>query len=232
MPVHCGDIAVDWLGGPSVRLEAPDGTTVAVDPVSTADAIASGEAPADADLVCVTHVHHYDPDAIEAVADSDATVVVYDAVHHSETDRDVTPVRDVEFETRRVDAETDELVGDVILRTTAAYTLPDGPNVDDSGAPIHPEGTGCGLFVHLGDVAAFVPGHTDVLAGHDELSVDLFLPPIGAAGAMDPAAAAGLAAALEPDLVVPIDYEPGRGRGHEFAGDVAGRGVPVVLDAR
>jgi L-ascorbate metabolism protein UlaG (beta-lactamase superfamily) len=50
---------------------------------------------------------------------------------------------------------------------------------------------------------------------------------------MDADGAADLAAALDPDLVCPIHYDTFdllTADARAFAGEVAGRGVPVVLD--
>jgi L-ascorbate metabolism protein UlaG (beta-lactamase superfamily) len=231
MTVHFDDCRVDWLGYATVRIEAPDGTVVYLDPgrYGVLDDYDAG----DADIVCVSHVHHYDTDGIERVARDDATVLVHEAVHHSETDRDVTPVRDLPCDTRRVDAELDELLGDVIVRTTAAYNHADGPHTDADGEPIHPEGFGCGFLLTIDGTTVFWPGDTDVLAGHAELDVDLFLPPIGGTFTMDREAAADLAEAMAPELVLPIHYDTFEAievDAEAFAADVAGLGVPVVLD--
>ncbi|SDE80292.1 MBL fold metallo-hydrolase [Halorientalis regularis] len=231
MTVHFDDCRVDWLGYATVRIEAPDGTVVYLDPgrYGVLDDYDAG----DADIVCVSHVHHYDTDGIERVARDDATVLVHEAVHHSETDRDVTPVRDLPYDTGRVDAELDELLGDVIVRTTAAYNHADGPHTDADGEPIHPEGFGCGFLLTIDGTTVFWPGDTDVLAGHAELDVDLFLPPIGGTFTMDREAAADLAEAMAPELVLPIHYDTFEAievDAEAFAADVAGLGVPVVLD--
>jgi L-ascorbate metabolism protein UlaG (beta-lactamase superfamily) len=231
MTVHFDDCRVDWLGYATVRIEAPDGTVVYLDPgrYGVLDDYDAG----DADIVCVSHVHHYDTDGIERVARDDATVLVHEAVHHSETDRDVTPVRDLPYDTGRVDAELDELLGDVIVRTTAAYNHADGPHTDADGEPIHPEGFGCGFLLTIDGTTVFWPGDTDVLAGHAELDVDLFLPPIGGTFTMDREAAADLAEAMAPELVLPIHYDTFEAievDAEAFAADLDARGVPVTLD--
>ncbi|RXK49121.1 MBL fold metallo-hydrolase [Halorientalis pallida] len=232
MTVHFDDLRVDWLGYATVRIEAPDGTVVYIDPGRYG--VLDEYDPGDGQLVCVSHVHHYDSDGIERVARADATVLVYDAVHHSETDRDVTPVRDLPYDTRRVDAELDDLVDDVIVRTTAAYNQADGPHTDAGGEPIHPEGFGCGFVLTIDGTTVFWPGDTDVLAGHAELDVDLFLPPIGGTFTMDREAAAELAEAMAPGLVLPIHYDTFEAietDAEAFADDLDARGVPVALDA-
>jgi len=231
MTVRHDDLLVDWLGYATVRIQGPDGTVVYLDPGRYG--VLDGYEPRDGDLVCVSHIHHYDSDAIKQVAGEDAIAVVYEAVHQSETDREVTPVGDLPVETRRVDDETDTVVSDMILRTTAAYNHADGPHTDAAGDPIHPPGFGCGFHLQIGDTRVFWPGDTDVLEGHAELDVSLFLPPIGGTLTMDREAAADLAERMDPDLVLPIHYDTFEGIDADsgaFAADVASRGVPVVLE--
>lgn len=250
MTVRYGDLTVEWLGYATTRIEGPDGTVVYTDPgrygcltgAWTADSEAAADAhpPAtdydarDGDLVVVTHDHHYDDDGIRRVAREDATVAVYDAVHPPGIDRDVAPLSDLPQDVISVDDETDTLLSDVVVRTVPAYNHPDGPNVDATGEPIHPEGSGCGYLLTLGDTTVFWPGDTDVLEGHEALDVDVFCPPIGNF-TMDRHDAAALAEEMVPELVVPIHYntfaalEADSGA---FAADVAKRGIPVALDER
>ena len=261
-------IRADWLGYATLRLETPapdvaaadaDRTVVYCDPGRYGVLAgawppdgAGGEGvhhprgpavePRDADLVCVTHDHHYDPAAIRRVADEDTTLLVFEGVDTHRIDRAVERPVDLPCEVRRVDDEADLAVGDVIVRTTAAYNHPDGDHVRADGDPVHPEGFGCGFHLTLpalgpsgtaGDgVRVYWPGDTDVLDGHAELDVDLFCPPIGGAFTMDRYAAASLAAAMDPALVLPVHYntfDTLRADDRAFAADVAEAGIPVVL---
>lgn len=247
---YCGT-TVEWLGYATARIEGPGGSVVYIDPGrygcltgdwhSDSQAAAEAHPPGrdyrerDGDLVVVTHDHHYDSDGIRRVASEDATVVVYDAVYPEGIDRDVEPLSELPYEVVRADDETDALFEDVVLRTIPAYNLPDGPNLDENGEPIHPEGFGCGYLLTLGDrtdVTVFWPGDTDVLDGHEALDVDVFVPPIGNF-TMDRHDAAALAEQYDPDLVVPIHYNTFsalEADSKAFAADVAKRGVPVALD--
>jgi len=248
MTVHYDGLQVEWLGYATVRLQSPDGTVVYVDPgrygvLDDHDARDGGPASegsetssgrwSDGDAVCVSHVHHYDPGGIRRVAKEDATVLVYDAVHHSETDRDVTPVPDLPFDTRRVDTAANVVVDGVIVHPVEAYNHADGPHTRPDGTPIHPEGFGCGFVLDIEGTRVYFPGDTDVLDGFGELNVDVLLPPIGGTYTMDREGAADLAALLNPALVVPVHYDTFEGieaDADAFAADVAGRGVPVALD--
>jgi L-ascorbate metabolism protein UlaG (beta-lactamase superfamily) len=247
MTVSYGDLTIDWLGYATARIEAADGTVVYVDPgrygVLTGDWEPSSPgvghpeprdyAPGGADLVCVTHDHHYDSDGIERVADGETTLVVYEAVYPPGIDRDVAPLDDLPGDAVRVGEHDDELFADAVVRTIPAYNDPDGPHTRADGEPYHPEGFGVGFHLTLGGTSVFWPGDSDALPGHEELDVDVFLPPIGGSFTMDRHRAADLAAALDPDLVVPIHYntfEALEADSRAFAADVAGRGVPVALD--
>lgn len=246
MTVTYRDLTIDWLGYATVRIEH-ENTVVYLDPGRygvltgewTPEGRDVGHPPTqdydaqDGDIVCITHDHHYDSDGVRRVASEDATVVAYDAIYAPEIDRDVERLEDLPYDLMRVDDETDELIEDVIVRTLPAYNEPDGPNVDASGEPIHPEGIGVGYHLTFGDTTVFWPGDSDVLDGHEQLDVDVFLPSISRNFTMDRHDAAGLAEALDPDLTLPIHYntfEALESDSDAFAVDVAGRGVPVALD--
>lgn len=238
-------LEVSWLGRATLRIEG-DGTVVYLDPErrGVLDERATGREgdgdrddgdghPADGDLVCVSHAHHYDPDGIEAVAAPDATVVCFEGMALDRADRDRPRPVDLPWTVRKVDASADLAIGDAIVRTTAAYNEPDGPHVDERGDPYHPAGRGCGFHVTLEGTSVYWPGDTDVLEGHEHLDVDVFCPPIGGTYTMDRQAAADLAAAMAPDLVVPVHYDrfPAiETDADAFAADLRERGVRVELD--
>jgi L-ascorbate metabolism protein UlaG (beta-lactamase superfamily) len=252
MTIRHDGLRATWLGYAGLRLEAADGTVVYVDPGRYGtltgewrpdDPDAGHPDPRDfdardGDLVLVTHDHHYDSDAIRRVAGDDAMVAVYEAVYPPKIDREVEDLRDLPYETVRLGDQEDRLFGDVIVRSIAGYNEPGGPRTDANGDPYHPEGFGVGYHLTLPstggeDVSAFYPGDSDALAGHAELDVSLFCPPIGGSFTMDRREAADLAEEMDPDLVLPVHYntfEAIETDSAAFAADVAERGVPVVLD--
>jgi L-ascorbate metabolism protein UlaG (beta-lactamase superfamily) len=248
MTVSYGDVQVDWLGYATIRLETP-GTVAYIDPgrygVLTGDWSADSKAaehahpPArryrenDADIVFLTHIHHYDPDGIDRVADDGTTIVAFDGINERNSSRDLPRLVELPYETRRVGLESEGVVEDVPYWTVNAYNHPDGEHIDPDGTPHHPEGLGCGYLLSLDETRVFWPGDTDVLAGHAELDVDVLIPPIGGSFTMDRDGAAALADDLQPDLVVPIHYNTFQDLetdSQAFAADVASRGVPVALD--
>ncbi|MFW5964243.1 MAG: MBL fold metallo-hydrolase [Natronomonas sp.] len=223
-------LKLEWLGYATLRLEAA-GTVAYIDPgrYGVLDDYDGG----DGNIVCVSHDHHYDTDAIRRVAADTATVVVFEGINAHHIDRDVERPADLPYEILDVGAEADIAVGDAIVRTTAAYNDRDGPHVRPSGEPYHPKGRGCGFHVTLDGVSVYWPGDTDVLAGHEHLDVDVFCPPIGGTFTMDRHEAADLAEAMDPELVVPIHYDTFpeiETDAEAFVEDLRGRGIAVELD--
>ena len=246
MSITVGNLTVEWLGYATIRLAAND-TVVYCDPGRygvltgewTPDSTAVGHPPTtdyrpeDADVVCLTHVHHYDPDGIERVATDETTVLAFDGIAVQESSRDLSRLVELPYNLRRVGQESEGVVADVPFWTVPAYNDPDGPRVKSDGTPFHPPGKGCGFLLSLGDTRVFWPGDTDVLAGHEALDVDVFCPPIGGSFTMDRAEAAALAAEMNPGLVIPVHYntfESLETDSRAFAADVASAGVPVALD--
>ena len=248
MTVTHDDLTIDWLGYATVRLEA-DETVVYLDPgrygvltgewtadspdAADAHPPATDYAPGDADVVCLSHVHHYDPDGIDRVANADTTILAFDGINVHGSSRDLRRLSGLPYPVRKAGQEAQGVVDDMLFWTVAAYNHPDGPHTRADGTPIHPEGFGCGFLLSLADTTVFWTGDTDVLEGHAELDVDVLLPPIGGTFTMDRHGAADLAADLRPDLVVPVHYntfEAIETDSEAFAADVADRGVPVALD--
>ena len=258
MTIRHDGLTVDWFGYATTRIATPDGPVVYTDPgrygVLTGEWAthygtdrASGESPGhpsgpaydarDADLVVITHDHHYDDDGVRRVANPDARVLVYEAVsaHEIETrsGRSVCEPEELPYDVQRV-AYGDELtVAGVDVRVVPAYNLPGGRNCRADGTPNHPDGFGCGFLLTVDGTTCFWTGDTDVLEFHRELDVSLFLPSIARNLTMNRKEAAALAEELDPDLVLPIHYNTFETLGADsgaFAADVATRGVPIVLD--
>lgn len=228
--IDCDGLSVSWLGHAALRIEGA-GTVVYLDPGR--HGVLDGYDGGDGDVVCVTHDHHYDTDGIRTVAARDADLVLFEGINSHRIDRPVERPSDLPYEIRTVDAEADIAVGDAIVRTTAAYNDPDGPHARANGEPYHPAGLGCGFYLTLAGTSVYWPGDTDVLDGHDRLDVDIFCPPIGGECTMDRHEAAELAAALDPDLVVPVHYDTFEAIETDadgFASDLADRGITVELD--
>ena len=246
MTIRHDGLAVDWFGYATLRLESSD-AVVYVDPGRYG--VLTGEwepdSPdvghpdpvdydaSDGDVVCVTHDHHYDSDAVRRVASEGATVVAYEAVDAANISRDVEPLSALPYEVERVGYGDSLSVTGVDIDVTEAYNVPEGPHTRSDGSPYHPAEFGCGFRVVLDGTAAFWPGDSDALDDHRSVDCSLFCPPIGGSFTMDRHEAAHLASDIDPDLVVPIHYntfDALETDSEAFAADVASRGVPVVLD--
>ena len=213
-------IAFDRLGHASVRFETAGGTIVYVDPWSEQ---LEGE-PNDADIVFVTHddFDHYDPEGIEAVADEDATVAIFEAVDTSDLERDVV----------ELPYAGESTVDGIDVETVPAYNDPEGDHVDDDGMPFHAEGEVIGLLLALEDATVFVPSDTDFLDHHESITADVFVPPIGGHYTMDRREAADFARSVDADLVLPEHYDtfdPIETDAEAFADDLEADGIRVEL---
>lgn len=246
MTVSYDDLTIEWLGYATVRIEGEQ--TIYLDPgrygVLTgewepdsergrAHPTATDYRPEDGNLVCLSHVHHYDPDGIDRVLDTAGTVLACEGINPRTSSRELPRLVDLDHPVHEIGTEDQRIVAETPVWTVPAYNEPDGPHTQADGTPFHPEGRGCGFLLSVDGTRLFWPGDTDVLDGHAELDVDVFLPPIGGAFTMDRDEAADLAVAMEPDLVVPIHYntfEALETDSAAFVENLSARGVEVVLE--
>ena len=246
MTVRHDGITVEWLGYATLRFAGED-TVVYTDPGRYG--VLTGEwepdtdgighpptrdyRPEDADIVCLTHVHHYDSDGVERVAGEDTTVVAFEAIEDQVEDRDLPPLSSLPYDVVTVGDRDSITVGDIPIWTVPAYNEPNGPHTRPDGTPFHPEGFGCGFLVDVEGKRVLSPGDTDALGPHQNVEVSVFCPPIGPRFTMNRHEAAALAAQMEPELVVPVHYNTFstlETDSRSFAADVAEAGVPVALD--
>jgi L-ascorbate metabolism protein UlaG (beta-lactamase superfamily) len=195
MSVQYEDLSFERLGHASVRIETGDGLVVYVDPWSEV----TEDDRRDGDVVFVTHddFDHYDPDAIEGVADDDADVVAYEGVDTTDLDRDVTPLAyDGSLTVRGID-----------VQALPAHNRADGEHVDESGEPFHAEREVVGLLLGFDGTSVYVTSDTDFLQAHNHVEADVFVPPIGGHYTMDRHEAAAFADSVDPDLVLPVHYD-------------------------
>ncbi len=220
MTVDYEGLTFERIGHASVRLETEDGTTIYVDPWGEV----LEDEPGDGDVVFVTHddYDHYDPDAIEAVARSDATVAVYEAVD----------THALAFDVVDLPHEGETTVAGIDVRTVPAHNDPEGEHVDDDGNPFHAEGEVVGLLLTIDGTTVFFPSDTDFLAHHESITADVFVPPIGGHFTMDRREAANFARSVDPELVLPEHYdtfEPIETDAEAFAAELEDDGIRVEL---
>jgi L-ascorbate metabolism protein UlaG (beta-lactamase superfamily) len=224
MPVEYEGLRFERLGHASVRIETPDGTVVYVDPWTE---VLDGD-PGDGDVVFVTHddFDHYDPDAIGAVAAPGATVAVYEAIEADDL------AFDLDVDVVELPYDGTATVAGIEVRTVPARNDPDGPHVDDDGAPFHAEGEVIGLLLTVDGTTVYVPSDTDFLPAHESIRADVFVPPIGGHYTMDRHEAAAFARSVAPDLVFPVHYDTFEAietDADAFAADLAADGIRVEL---
>jgi len=247
MTVSFDGMDVTWLGYACARIEGERGTVVYTDPgrYGTMDGTWNDQygldghpdgreyRPEDADVVLVTHDHHYDSDGVERVSNDETVVVVYEAVDAENIGRDVAQPEELPYDVRRVGYDEELVAADCAIEAVPAYNDPEGPRADVDGTVPHPEGFGCGFRFVVDGRACLWTGDSDVVEEQEELDVSLFLPSIAQSFTMTRDEAAEMAGTLEPDLVVPIHYNTFtdlKSDSAAFAADVAKRAVPVALD--
>lgn len=226
MTITYGGVTIDWLGYATARIEGRDGTVVYTDPGRYG--VLDEYDARDGDIVLVTHDHHYDAAGIRRVAHPDATLVVFEAVDPTNIDREGAPLSDLPYDCRRI------AVGDVLELLEGAVSVEATPaqNVPPDRGSHHP-GFGCGFRFTADGTSVFWPGDTDYLDTLASIDATIHLANIGGGPVMDRHDAAELAAAIGPDLVVPIHYdtiEMLEADADAFAVDVARRSIPVALE--
>lgn len=220
MTVQHDGLSFARLGHASVRIETDDGLVVYIDPWSD---VLEGR-PQDGDIVFVTHddPDHYDPDAIEAVADDDADIVAYEAVDTTDLDRDVTSLA----------YDGSLTVVGISVEAVPAHNRSDGDHVDDDGNPFHAEREVIGLVLTFDDTTVYFPSDTDFLPAHNHIQADVFIPPIGGHYTMDRHEAANFAESVEPELVLPVHYdtfEAIEADAQAFADELESDGISIEL---
>lgn len=253
MTIHHGDLTITWYGYATTKLTTPSGATIYTDPgrygvlsggwLSTTKTTNPHHprydplSPNDADIIVVTHDHHYDPDGIHRLANENTTLIAYEGINHqriANNGRSVPSPDDLPYTVERISYNETITRNDTSITAIPAYNKRDGPwGTTDDGEPLHPRGLGCGYLIALAETTCFWPGDSDVIDEHTDLNVDIFLPSIAKSYTMNRHDAADLATTLTPELVVPIHYNtfPAlEANSHAFASDVAAEGIPVALD--
>ena len=176
---------VTWFRQAALRWQDAE-RTVYFDPWGT------GEDPAAADLILITHAHfdHFRPDEIDRLRRPGTKLVAPHDVA-SELTGDVTPVRPGEV----------HVVGGVHIMTVPAY------NTREEALSSTPRATG-GLGTWSSSAArpTTTPATRITRRSCDDVRSDVAFLPIGGHFTMDWRAAADLARAIAPSVAVPIHY--------------------------
>ena len=195
MAVQHERLTFERLGHASVRIETDDGQVLYIDPWSQV----LDSDPHDANVVFSTHddMDHYDAEAIEAVADTGTTIVIYEAIDTSDLDHEVVPL----------EYEGTLTLDNVEVQAVPAYNQADGEHVDENGEPFHAEREVVGLMLIIDGTTVYYPSDTDFLTEHTDLTADVFIPPIGGNFTMDRQEAARFTESVGPELVLPVHYD-------------------------
>lgn len=186
---------VSRLGHASVRVATPNDRVIYIDPwTETVD-----DKPRDGDIVLISHDDHdhFDPDGIAAVAGPEATIGV-----HRDIDTAALTRPDVSLP-----ATGDTVIDECSITSVPAYNSSTGDQIDADGTPFHQKGEVTGLYIECEETTIYYPSDTDFLRHHEDITADIFLPPIGGHYTMDRHEAAEFTLSVHPDVVIPIHYD-------------------------
>jgi L-ascorbate metabolism protein UlaG (beta-lactamase superfamily) len=201
---------IHWLGHDSFRIEAPEGT-IYIDPWKIEDG-------PPADLILITHEHHdHCSPADVAKLQGDDTVIVTIAAAAERLSGDI-----------RIVAPGSELVVKGIpIRAVPAYNL---TKFRSPGVPFHPREAGhVGFVITVDDRLIYHTGDADFIPEMAALDVDIALLPVSGTYVMTAEEAAEAAAAIQPEVAIPMHVGEGIGSlddAQRFA-DLAT--VPVII---
>jgi L-ascorbate metabolism protein UlaG (beta-lactamase superfamily) len=179
-----------WLGHASFRLDGPP--TIYFDPWQL-----EGRPP-QADVVLVSHEHfdHCSPKDVERIS-GPATVIVANPGAAKELSGTVHALRPGE----------QTVVGEVTIEAVPAYNV---NKFRSPGVPFHPqEAAHVGYVVTVEGMRLYFAGDTDHIPEMVDLRCDVALLPVGGTYTMDAEEAAQAAAAIGPQVVVPMHWGAG-----------------------
>jgi len=185
------DLEVERIGHSGFRIESETDRLY----IDAFDEILSGEEPA-GNLVLSTHDHwdHFDPEAITALATSDATAVVHEA-----SDTEDIGVDNI----RQVRADESLAIDGVDVSAVPAHNL---VRRREPGKPFHPKGEGVGYIVEMNGTSVYHTGDTAPLDHMADIDVDVMLVPIGGAYVMSLNDAYWALHMVQPEVTVPMHY--------------------------
>jgi L-ascorbate metabolism protein UlaG (beta-lactamase superfamily) len=201
---------IHWLGHDSFRIESEAGT-IYIDPWKL-------KGGPDADLILITHEHHdhCSPEDVAKVQAPDTVIVTIPACAGQLTG-DVRPV---------TPGETLEVKG-IEIRTVPAYNL---NKFRSPGEPFHPKESGhVGFIVTVQGQRIYHTGDTDFIPEMEELEVDVALLPVSGTYVMTAEEAVEAAAAIEPQVAIPMHVGGGIGSLDDAQRFEQQASVPVIV---
>ena len=173
----------------SIRINAPKEGVIYIDPFQLT------EAPADADIVMITHDHfdHFSPEDIDKVAKTDTRYVFPITMQEKAVEACPAGAR-LYFE----DVGVTRSCGSLVFETIAAY---------NRDKPHHPKGHGwLGYILRIGSQRIYVSGDTDITLENAAIKCDIAFLPIGGTYTMTAKEAAALVNKIQPKIVIPTHY--------------------------
>ena len=179
-----------WLGHASFRLDGPP--TIYFDPWNL------GGKPGQADVILISHEHsdHCSPQDVKRIS-GPGTVIVASPGAARKLRGDVRPLRPGER----------TAVGEVEIEAVPAYNV---NKFRSPGVPFHPrEAEHVGYVVTVEGERLYFAGDTDHIPEMTDMTCDVALLPVGGAYTMTAEEAAQAAAAIGPQVVVPMHWGAG-----------------------
>jgi L-ascorbate metabolism protein UlaG (beta-lactamase superfamily) len=173
------------LGHASFRLDGPP--AIYFDPTNT------GEKTIPADVVLISHEHgdHYDPATLRQICTPETAILTNERVAGK-----LAGEAGIEGQVRLMQAGDMETLGEVKIEAVPAYNL---------AKSFHPrEAGGLGFVVTWNGERLYFAGDTDHIPEMAEIACDVALLPIGGHYTMDVKEAAQAAAAIGPQVAVPM----------------------------
>lgn len=173
---------ITWLGHASFKVEKDEGFRVYIDPWKIKE-------KERASLVLITHPHydHLSVEDVEKIKDKDTVILVTeDARGKFKGDvRGVRPGQEIK-------------IGDVAVRTTAAYNL---------GRPYHPkENKWVGYILEMEGISLYHCGDTDFIPEMEKFKPYVLLVPIGGVYTMGVEDAVKAVEKMKPEITIPMHY--------------------------
>lgn len=172
----------------SIRIEADH--IIYFDPLNI-----SGE-PKDADIVFITHDHydHFSPEDLKKIKKANTRLVVPKEMHETAL---------VQSGFMKEQIITVEPYHSYLIEGYPVTTIP-AYNVE---APFHPKDKHwCGYVITIDGTQYYIAGDTDYISENKKVLCDIALIPIGGTYTMDVEAAANLANAIRPKVIIPTHY--------------------------
>lgn len=185
-----GEVEMHFIGHGSLMFKVND-FIIHVDPVSSSGRY---EQKPKADLLLVTHEHydHLDPALISKLS-KDGTIMIT-------TEKVAAQVKTA----KAIKAGEKSIAGPVTVEAVPAYNI---ANMRGPGQPFHPQGSGLGFILTIGDKRIYVAGDTENTPEMKALrNIDVAFLPMNLPYTMTPEMVADAVIAFKPSILYPYHF--------------------------